>query len=60
LMPFLSPVLLSCVMAAVAGIMIYISFDELLPATHQYGENHIALLGIFLGMAIMAVSLILL
>lgn len=60
LMPFLSPVLLSCVMAAVAGIMIYISFDELLPATHQYGENHIALLGIFLGMAVMAVSLILL
>ncbi len=60
LMPFLSPMLLCCIMAAVAGIMIYISFDELLPATHQYGENHIALLGLFLGMAIMAVSLILL
>ena len=58
LMPFLSPVLLCCIMAAVAGIMIYISFDELLPATHQYGENHIALLGLFLGMALMAVSLI--
>ena len=60
LMPFLSPVLMCCIMAAVAGIMIYISFDELLPATHQYGENHIALLGLFLGMAVMAVSLIIL
>lgn len=60
LMPFLSPMLLSCVMAAVAGIMIYISFDELLPATHYYGENHIALLGLFLGMAVMALSMILL
>lgn len=60
LMPFLSPVLMCCIMAAVAGIMIYISFDELLPATHQYGENHIAMLGLFLGMAVMAVSLIIL
>lgn len=60
LMPFLSPALVSCIMAVVAGIMIYIAFDELLPATHYYGENHIALYGLFLGMAVMAASLILL
>lgn len=60
LMPFISPALISCTMAAVAGIMIYIAFDELLPATHYYGENHIALYGLFLGMAIMAASLIIL
>ena len=58
LMPFITPALVSLIMAAVAGIMIYIAFDELLPATHYYGENHIALYGLFLGMAIMAVSLI--
>lgn len=60
LMPFVTPALISCIMAAVAGIMIYIAFDELLPATHYYGENHIALYGLFLGMAIMAASLIIL
>lgn len=60
LMPFITPVLISCIMAAVAGIMIYIAFDELLPATHYYGENHIALYGLFIGMAIMAASLIVL
>lgn len=60
LMPFISPALVSLIMAAVAGIMIYIAFDELLPATHYYGENHIALYGLFIGMAVMAASLILL
>lgn len=60
LMPFITPALVSCIMAAVAGIMIYIAFDELLPATHYYGENHIALYGLFLGMAIMAASLLIL
>ncbi len=60
LMPFITPALVSLIMAAVAGIMIYIAFDELLPATHYYGENHIALYGLFIGMAVMAASLILL
>lgn len=58
LLPFITPALVSCIMAAVAGIMIYIALDELLPATHYYGENHIALYGVFLGMAVMAVSLL--
>lgn len=58
LLPFLSPMLLSCTFAAVAGIMIYIAFDGLLPAAHQYGENHIEIYGLILGMVIMAVSLI--
>jgi len=60
LMPFISPMLLNIVNAAVAGIMIYIAFDELLPAAHQYGENHVAIYGLVSGMVIMAVSLILL
>ena len=60
LMPFITPALVSGIMAVVAGIMIYIAFDELLPATHYYGENHTALYGLFIGMAVMAVSLIIL
>lgn len=58
LMPFLSPLLLACIMAAVAGIMIYISFDELLPATQFYGHTHLAISGVFTGMAVMALSLL--
>ncbi len=60
LMPFMSVMLMSCVFAAVAGIMVYISFDELLPAAHEYGEHHIAIYGLVAGMAVMAASLILL
>ena len=44
------------VMAAVAGIMIYISLDELLPTAEKYGKHHIAIAGVVGGMAIMAVS----
>jgi ZIP family zinc transporter len=44
---------------AVAGIMVYISLDELLPAAHRYGNEHDALIGVIGGMAVMAVSLVL-
>jgi ZIP family zinc transporter len=59
LMPIMSEVTMCVVMAAVAGIMIYISLDELLPAAREYGENHIEMYGLIVGMAIMALSLIL-
>ena len=42
----------------VAGIMVYISFDELLPAARVYGNAHTTIAGITLGMLVMAVSLI--
>ena len=60
LMPLMGPMLLNCTFAAVAGIMVFISLDELLPAAHQYGENHTSIVGMICGMALMAVSLILL
>ncbi|MCD7961977.1 MAG: zinc transporter ZupT [Rikenellaceae bacterium] len=58
LMPFLNDILMSCVLAGVGGIMIFISFDELLPAAREFGEHHISIYGLISGMAIMAVSLI--
>ncbi len=58
LTPFITPVLMSGTFAVVAGIMIYISFDELLPAARAYGEHHISIYGLITGMVIMAVSLI--
>jgi len=57
LMPFLSPMLFGALFAMVAGIMVYISFDTLLPAAREYGENHLAVYGLILGMMVMAVSL---
>ena len=46
------------ILAAVAGIMTYISLDELLPTAEKYGKHHIAIAGVIGGMAIMAVSLL--
>lgn len=46
------------VLAAVAGIMIYISLDELLPTAEKYGKHHIAIAGVIGGMAIMGASLL--
>lgn len=60
LMPFLTPALLSSMLAFVAGIMVYISVDELLPMAHNYGHGHVVMIGFVIGMGIMALSLILL
>lgn len=59
LLPFLSEELLVGLLGFVAGIMVFISLDELLPMAHQYGHGHTAIVGIVLGMAVMAVSLML-
>lgn len=60
LMPFMSATLMGCILAGVAGIMVFISIDELLPAAREYGEAHISIYGVAAGMALMAVSLLLL
>ncbi|MBI4880565.1 MAG: zinc transporter ZupT [Planctomycetes bacterium] len=59
LMPFINDVLVGAMLAAVGGIMVFISFDELLPAAREYGRGHTAIAGVVLGMAVMAVSLLL-
>ena len=60
LMPFLSDTLFGVLFAAVAGIMVFISLDQLLPAAEEYGEHHLAIYGVVSGMAVMAVSLLML
>jgi ZIP family zinc transporter len=59
LMPFFSPTVFGVLFAGVAGIMVFISLDELLPAAREYGEPHLAIYGLIAGMAVMAVSLLL-
>lgn len=43
----------------VAGIMVYISLDELLPTAHEYGDGHGVIWGVIGGMMVMALSLLL-
>jgi len=62
LMPFLNAgnfnVVFAAIMAAVSGIMVYISLDELLPSAKEFGEHHLAIYGLTGGMAVMALSLL--
>jgi ZIP family zinc transporter len=53
----MSKIFLSSILAMVAGIMIFISLDELLPACYECKEDHNSLFGIIIGMAIMAFSM---
>lgn len=57
LMPFLNEVVFGIIFASVAGIMVFISLDELLPTARAYGEHHLAVYGLVIGMLVMAISL---
>ncbi|OGO93240.1 MAG: zinc transporter ZupT [Clostridiales bacterium GWF2_38_85] len=59
LMPFLNEQVYGLVFGFVAGIMVFISLDELLPSAREYGEHHLSIYGLLAGMAVMAVSLLL-
>ena len=56
LRPFLSDAVLASLLGFAAGIMVYISLDELLPASREYGSAHLTMVGIGFGMLVMAVS----
>jgi ZIP family zinc transporter len=57
LLPILNDTVLGYVLASVAGIMVFISLDELLPVSRSWGEEHLSIVGIVVGMLVMAVSL---
>jgi len=59
LMPFLTETLFGILFASVAGIMVFISLDQLLPAAREYGEHHLSIYGLVGGMMVMALSLLL-
>ncbi|HOZ11329.1 MAG: zinc transporter ZupT [Thermotogae bacterium] len=56
---FFNETMFGVIFAAVAGIMVYISLDELLPTAEEFGEHHLAIGGLIAGMITMAVSLLL-
>lgn len=59
LLPFFSDLVYGMLFASVAGIMVFISIDELLPSAEKYGRHHLSIYGLVSGMAVMAASLIL-
>lgn len=59
LMPYLNDIVFGILFAAIAGIMVFISLDELLPTAREYGEHHLSIFGLVGGMMVMAISLLL-
>ena len=59
LIPIMSDMVYGIIFAGVAGIMVFISVDELLPAAREYGEHHLSIYGLIGGMMVMAASLLL-
>jgi ZIP family zinc transporter len=60
LLPFLNEYVLNALLAFIAGIMVYVSLDELLPNAYIDHKGHLAALGIIFGIVVMSASLILL
>lgn len=60
LFAFLTPSLIYSLLAFSAGIMVYISLDEILPTAQLYGRQHFVILGVVAGMLVMAISIFLL
>ncbi len=57
LMKYFNDTVFGILFASVAGIMVFISLDELLPAAREYGEHHLSIYGLLAGMLVMALSL---
>lgn len=58
-MQFFTDAVFGFLFAMVAGIMVFISLDELLPAAQKYGQHHLSIYGLIAGMIVMALSLLL-
>lgn len=58
-LPMLNDTVFGILFAAIAGIMVFISFDELLPSAEEYGEHHLTVYGLIAGMAVMAAGMLL-
>ena len=56
---FFNDTVFGVLFAGVAGIMVFISLDELLPTAKEYGEHHLSIYGLIAGMVVMAISLLL-
>ncbi len=60
LAPYMTTGLTEVILAAVAGVMVFIGLDELLPTAHRYGEEHATTVGVLAGMILMVATLVVL
>jgi len=60
LAPFLNDFLLGVIFAMVAGVMVFLAIDTLLPTARNSSRGHLTVYGLIGGMAVMAASLVLL
>ena len=60
LAPLLSGDAMGAILAGVAGVMVFVSLDELLPAAEETGEHHTVIYSLIAGMAVMALTLLVL
>lgn len=56
LKPYINEIILSILFALVAGIMIYISFQELIPEARNYKYNKLYIISLFIGLCIIPIS----
>jgi len=59
LLPFLNPQILGYILSGIAGLMVFIAIDELLPVSKSYGYLHLPIVSFIAGMIVMILSLIL-
>ena len=60
LRPLIDDLFFGIILAGIAGIMIFISIDELLPSAEEYGEHHLSIYALVAGMMLMAAILVIL
>ncbi len=60
LRPFFGDSTFGIIFGIIAGIMVFISLEELIPMAHEYEKSKITIVGVILGMLVMALSLLLL
>lgn len=59
LIHYFNDLVLGVLFGGVAGIMVFISLDQLLPAAEKYGQHHTSIYGVVSGMVVIAVSILL-
>lgn len=57
LIPFMNDVVFGILYALIAGIMVFISFDQLIPTSNEYGKHSLSIIGLITGMVFMGFSL---
>ena len=56
LRPFINNLMMGILFAFISGIMLYITIEELIPSSRQYGHTRVALISTFIGICLMPLA----